>query len=276
MNCFEILKTVLDEAYSEIEGSDPAKDKRIRDELERLSGQYKDLTKYAAIDYSDPVTRFAYVYTYVTSHANLVCDRLRSSDHLKTLFKQDVLQVSCIGGGPGSDLLGILKYLHNRNSKLQLTCNVYDRETAWGETWAGLFQKVDSGVQVLPSFNVFDVVEANSWKKFRKYLNSDLFTMVYFMSEVYGLKARATDYFAHLFGEARRGALFLYIDNRHSDFTDWFDDLASTHGLELLTEDEGKYKLPYDEDKASLMPYYSKFRDPKLTANIAWRVAKKW
>ncbi|HVG60364.1 MAG TPA: hypothetical protein VNA24_17535, partial [Hyalangium sp.] len=63
MNCFELLKSVLDDAYLEIPGRDTEKDRRISIELERLSSKYKDLTSYAAIDYSDPVTRFAYVYS---------------------------------------------------------------------------------------------------------------------------------------------------------------------------------------------------------------------
>jgi len=275
MNCFELLKTVLDDAYLEIKGSEEEKDERISAELSRLSSQYRDLTKQSIIDYSDPVTRFAYAYSYVTSHANLVCDRIRNSTHLKTLFERDTIQVSCIGGGPGSDLLGILKYLHKRTSKLQLTCNVFDRETAWGETWAGLFQKVDSGVKVLPSFNVFNVIDPTSWQKFRRYLNSDLFTMVYFMSEVYGLKTQANDYFSHLLAEARQGATFIYIDNRHSEFTNWFDTLAKKHGLDTLDKSEGTYILPRAEEKKTLEPYYSKFRDPKIKANITWRIAQK-
>lgn len=279
MNCFELLKRVLDDAYAEIPGTEKNKDEQIATELGRLSDLYKDLRQYKDIDYSKAVTRFAYVYSYVTCHANLVYQLTSRSKLLRDLFKSERVQVACIGGGPGSDLIGLLKFLEERRSEITLSCMIYDRETAWGETWAGLLEEVDSGVNVLPAFMPFDVVKENTWTKFRKYLSSDLFTMIYFMSEVYGLKDNADAYFAHLMGYAKPGALFLFVDNRRSGlgraFSEWFDELAGKYGLELLEVDEGSIGLPYDEEKKELGVYFKKFRSPKLTADIAWRVARK-
>jgi hypothetical protein len=73
MNCFQIIKSVLDEAYEEIQGNEAEKDQLISDALEYLRVEYSKLIDGVDIDYSHPVTRFAYIYTYVTSHANIVC-----------------------------------------------------------------------------------------------------------------------------------------------------------------------------------------------------------
>jgi hypothetical protein len=281
LNCFELLRRVLDDAYSEIPAdSGRERDALISTELRRLSTTYKDLREYKGVDYSNPVTRFAYVYAYVTSHANIVYQLVQRSAALRRLLKQERIQVTCIGGGPGSDLLGLIKYLESRDQQITVTCNIYDRETAWGETWAGLFEKVDSDeVKVLHAFNSFDVTDADSYLKFRKYLSSDLFTMIYFMSEVYGLKREANPYFAHLMDNAKAGALFLFVDNSRSGsttgFSDWFDKLAAAHGLEILEGDSERIGMPYEEEKRELGEYYQKFRDPKLTADVAWRVARK-
>jgi hypothetical protein len=144
LNCFQILHEVLDEAYAEIDGTEQEKDNAIKRELERLSQKYLDLRTYAEIDYSRPVTRFAYVYAYVSSHANLVYQIIPRSSALTELFKEETISVTCVGGGPGSDLLGILKYLESRKRKTQLNCQTYDAVTAWGETWEGLFENVDT------------------------------------------------------------------------------------------------------------------------------------
>ena len=285
MRCFELLKKVLDDAYGEIPGPEAAKDKTITKELERLAQKYRDLTVYANVDYSDPVTRFAYVRTYVTSHANLVYQLISRSRALQECLQSEHVQVSCIGGGPGSDLLGIIKYLEKSGSEISLTCNIFDGETGWGETWSGLFEKVDSGLHVVHAFNSFDVVEKKSWSKFRKYLSSDLFTMIYFMSEIYGLKSEAEPYFDHLMSNAKSGALFLFVDNRRSDnnpkkpgrlFSEWFENLADRHELTILQSADEAIGLPRDEEKTEMGIYIHKFaRTPKLTADIAWRVAVK-
>jgi hypothetical protein len=73
MNCFQIIKSVLDEAYSQIPGDEVSKDNDIKEAIKYLRKEYTNLLNSNNITYSDPITRFAYIYTYVTSHANLVC-----------------------------------------------------------------------------------------------------------------------------------------------------------------------------------------------------------
>lgn len=280
MNFFQLIKKVLDDAWAEIEGTKKEKFAAINAELERLSPLYLKLAKkYQNIDYSHPVTRFAYLYAYVVSHAHLVHERISLSKPLRDLFTQKRVMVSCVGGGPGSELLGILKHLEYQQSKKDhcetLVCHMYDKETAWGETWAGLFEHVESGVNVLPAFNSFDVTDEKSWKKFAKFLQSDLFTMIYFMSEVHGLKNKAEPFFDYLFQGAKSGALFLFIDNRSDEFYDWFDSLAKRHRLKILESASDLRKIPSYEEKTDLKEYFENLRSPKLEANIAWRVARK-
>lgn len=43
MNCFQIIKSVLDEAYNEIEGNETEKDQLISEGLEYLRNQYSKL-----------------------------------------------------------------------------------------------------------------------------------------------------------------------------------------------------------------------------------------
>ena len=54
MNCFKIIKSVLDEAYVQIPGDEAKKDEVINDALEYLRGEYSQLSQECNIDYSDP------------------------------------------------------------------------------------------------------------------------------------------------------------------------------------------------------------------------------
>jgi hypothetical protein len=100
--------------------------------------------------------------------------------------------------------------------------------------------------------------------------------MIYFMSEINSLRDQAEPFFTHLFANAKKGALILYVDNNNKTFYAWFDSLVAAHNWKVLISNEETLGMEdYREEKRDLEPYYSKFQDPKLSANIAYRVCEK-
>lgn len=275
MNCFQIIKSVLDEAYNEIAEDESEKDQQIKDALDHLRTEYRKLSVGHDIKYNHPVTRFAYIYRYVTSHANLVCSLIEQNDELGNIFNHEKVNVACIGGGPGSDFLGILKYLMTNNKSPQVKFQLCDKEKTWAESWNDVDDKVDPKFRISTSYLPLDVTNPDDWKPHTKYFNSDIFTMIYFMSEVYSLRVDSEKYFATLFAQAKPGALFLFIDNNHSEFYGWFDNLAETYNIEIIKKNESNFILPTDEEKSDLGVYLEKFSYPKIRANIAYRIGKK-
>lgn len=275
MNCFQIIKSVLDEAYNQIEGDESEKDQQIKDALEYLTGGYSQLLDGNNVDYSHPITKFAYIYKYVTSHANLVCTVIEQNNNLGNIFKNEKVNVACIGGGPGSDFLGILKYLMVNNKSPQVKFKLCDKDKTWEESWDDVDDKVDPKFRISTSYLPLDITKPDDWKPHTKYYQSDVFTMIYFISEVFALRDLADKYFANLFAQAKPGALFLFIDNNHPEFYNWFDNLAQTYNIEITKKIEGRFNLPFDEDKSDLGVYFDKFSYPKIRANIAYRIGKK-
>jgi hypothetical protein len=275
MNCFKLIKTVLDEAYQAIPGSEAEKDKAIAGALTALSVEYSKLRIKGCLSYADPVRRFAYLYRYTTCHANLVYTVLSKSGVAAKFFKQKELQMAAIGGGPGSDFLGVLKYCTDHGFNPVMKCLLFDRDPAWGESWQDVDSKVDKKIQIKTFFQTFDVTDPNTYMFYVKHFASDVFMLVYFMSEVYALRNKAETYFDALFHNAKQGALFIFIDNNHSDFINWFDGFAAKHGVEILEQATGVVKLPWKEEKTDLGIYAKKFTDPKLKADIAYRLAVK-
>lgn len=280
MNVFQLIKSVLDEIYTRLPGDDARKDANIKKQAEVIREGYENLgTKPISHNYADPATRFAYIYVYVTSHANLVYQLTRKSSALRALLKKEQVNITCIGGGPGSDFLGILKYILKDGTKPppRLKLSLFDKERFWGECWSDVDDKL--GLPISNVFQTFDVTDSETWKHYDKFLSADLFTMIFFMSEIYLLRAKAAPFFTHLFKNAKQGSLLLYVDNRNAKFYGWFDSLVSAHGWKVLMSDQEWLKIEdLSEDKRSLDPYYTKFSEssaPRLTANIAYRVCQK-
>jgi hypothetical protein len=280
MKIFPLIEQVLDELYDQISGSQAEKDEQVNCSIAMLSARYGRLrNKDEPIDYSEPATRLAYIYKYVTCHSNLVYTRISKSRHLRALFENDAVRVACIGGGPGSDFLGILKYCIKNDKHPELKCHLFDREIAWGGSWEDVDDKIsaDNRLHTLTVYQLLNVTEPTSYLVKKKYLaQSDLFTVIYFASEVYCfLRHDADDYFNVLFDGMHTGAQVLYIDNNHSDFTGWVEKKFRKHNLEIMCELEGTQKMPDEEEKRDLGKYYKKFGSPKLEADVACRIALK-
>ncbi len=156
MTLFELVKAALDELYKQGKEKYGAElDDAIKKKISYLSGEYSNLDKAdrKPISYRDPATRFAYVYKYVASHGDYIVQllvELRAKLGGR-IFTSNMARVSCVGGGPGSDIIAVLKYLDehiNTEPVKKLTCYLLDREQAWADTWTELDESLK--VEVAP------------------------------------------------------------------------------------------------------------------------------
>jgi hypothetical protein len=170
---FEIIKETLDRGYKEIEGKD--KDDKIKARLDELSERFNNVLAKGGPDYEDSVTRFAYVFRYATAHADYLDSIIGWSPELRAALKQKRVTISCIGGGPGSDVLGFLKFLLLQKQKPQLTYFILDKEPAWGETWADLDAIVSEELNTSRNYFPVDVTEPASYEKYGRIYQSDIF-----------------------------------------------------------------------------------------------------
>lgn len=280
MNCFQLVRSVLDEIYQEIlaeHGKDT--DELIRQEILKLSSKYKDLLVKNELSYENPITRFAYIYAYTTAHADAVYTFIQDFEALKEIFDADVVNVSCIGGGPGSDFLGILKFITLPPPKpvKKLSCLLCDREQSWREAWVDVDQKVDAAFRLSTVFWELDVTDPETWASTSKLFHADLFTMIYFMSELYESREDARDFFETMVDRAKSGAIFLLIDNNTQAFFTQFDEIAQDRGLDHVSGGgDLEYTLGWEEQADALDLYNKKFnRSPKIQFRIAYRIYRK-
>ena len=287
MTLFGLVKIALDELYAEANkeyGDDT--DKNILKRMQYLSKSYGQLNSKdrEPVDYGDPATRFAYAYKYVAAHGDYVVQLLQKlRNHLNgPIFQGASARVSCIGGGPGSDIIAVLKYLDESAQQepvKKLTCYLLDKEQAWADTWTELDDSLEVGISLNANFQPLDVTKPASWKSQQKFLQADVFTLIYFVSEVRSLdnEGVVSNFFTTIFSEAKSGAMFLYIDNGHNDFNQYFDTQWEAAGLKLLGRGNNERWYPRMSEQASeLAIYKNKFEyDPKIQAWLSYRLLRK-
>lgn len=268
MDLFQFTKNMLDELYDQLPfTSENEKDEAIFYELKTLRKMYPEITNGAIINYSHPITRFAYIYRYVAAHAYTTYALLRDNPELGSLFDMNQISVCSIGGGPGSDLLGILKYIGKNKKSSTVNCRVYDREERWRESLSSVCNRLTS-FSLLPTFRILDAADAETWNKYPELLESNLFTMSFFISELYSRQKQAKNFFIHLFKNAKKLSWFLFVDNSSGYSRQWFDEVVKMHNqsgrydrLQLIKKSENHgFQLEDSEQPKDLEPYYSKFR----------------
>jgi Putative SAM-dependent methyltransferase len=289
MTLFELVKIALDELYAEAQtryGTDV--DARIKAAMEMLKKSYGELTdkNRQPVDYRDPATRFAYVYKYTASHGDYIYQilyNLRGALPDGHIFGVPKPKVSCIGGGPGSDIIGIVRYLDkfkaHESLVTKVTCFLLDKQQAWADTWTEFEDAVATDLQVSAMFQPLDVTDPSSYRYQQKFLNADLFTMSYFLSEVHSLNedGSVSAFLADVFSKAKSGAFFLYVDNGSQVWNDFIDQVQQKAGLKVVLGNTDVYWTPsYDEEKSQLGAYLTKFGEmPKLRSRISYRVFQK-
>ena len=277
---FQLVKTVLDELYAEVKlihGS--GTDAKIIERINYLASAYGQLTNASVPgpNYADATTRFAYVYKYVASHADYVYRLMQRNDVIRECLNKQAPHVTCLGGGPGSELVGVLKFIREEGlvtKKLQI--HLCDKEAAWSDSWSEVGTKLDLDLQLSTNFLELDVTEPATWSKQKKYLQSDLFVLSFFVSEVFKFKDSASGFWTKLFSDMPEGSIVLFVDNDSEKFLTYFDALAFSSKMEVIDKGAEEMIPSHDEQKAELGAYMEKFSvQPRMKAKLAWRILRK-
>lgn len=281
MKLMQLVKKVLDEAYGEIEYLGD-RDAAIRGEIDEMIKEYREGLVddgQPAIDYSGDARRFAYLYKYTVAHADYIMQLIGLTKAIQHVLsrKEGITRVACLGGGPGSDFLGILKWmLKNNVDGVTLHCELYDKEPAWANTWSDvvpLLGSVPFGFST--AFMPMDVTQPATWEHYRKLDKADLYTLSYFVSEVWKFRTQAEAFFSYCFSRMKPGSHILFVDNDAECFTAWFDALTARHNLETVFTGSTELAFSNEEEKNDLGEHFSKFGWPKRKSRAAYRVLLK-
>lgn len=139
----DILDAVLDlyAAFEKIKLLGKSKEEiksSCRQRMTMMSGIYRnDLrTESARIDFSDVFSQWSYMYVYMLRHIHLVCHALDITAGEGILTDREARRsptVCMVGGGPGTDVLGLSVHLlkHGLITPLTSGVHVLDKCTKW-------------------------------------------------------------------------------------------------------------------------------------------------
>ena len=283
LSCFEIVGKTLNGLYFEL--SEETRDDEIKAALVNLREGYQCLKWGGTIDYSGLATQFAYLYCYATAHANVIYDLIGETQELNSLFDEEQVRISCLGGGSGIELLGIKKFIQKFGKSTKLTCNIYDKEVACYNTLYSLSQNFDSSFSHESEFRTLDVFDSRTWNKSTENHKVDLYVMSFFLSEVYSRKKNAEKFFLDLFGEIKEDAYILFVDNISVESHIWFDKMVEKYNCYeqdyidiIFTRDKREFRLEHSEQARDLCSHYTNFREtghPRTKTCANYRICRK-
>ncbi len=271
----EIIDGVLQKLYNEIktvhgENADDV----INERFTYLSKRYKNLVSgeesSITVDYSDPVTQFAYVYRYVTAYSDYIYQIIKNIKKVSSIFDDSPVKIALLGGGPGSDLLGVLKYLIRDNKNTNIFAQIFDKEKNWDNLWADLGLRIcyQSEMKLFSSSRTINVTDPNTWSGYTGVPEIKLFTMSYFLSEIYMIRDESKEFFNFITNNAMVGSYFLSIDFYNKRVNSWVEEVFSNSCFKQVAKIDGIVNMCDDEYAKFNREFYNKFGARKVQANV--------
>lgn len=252
---FKAVKTLLDKSidrYATRKGID------VEDVHDEIAEYFAVMAKEhreddPSIPYDNPLCRLAYLYKHVPANACLFERSLRSLDSAKEVVKSrksSRLRICAVGGGPGSELLGLAKYFIKRagaGAPSRLDFVLLDAVPEWSETWSMLAEEVEAQMAkaaedewtppvVSPQFLPMNVVDKKSYSGMAwRFENIDLVVFNYLISENLSHLPKVEGMLRELASCSSDDAVFMFIDRReHTErINTWLKSNLASCDLEL-------------------------------------------
>jgi hypothetical protein len=140
------------------------------------------------VDYSGLPTQAAYVFMYAIGRAEFTYQLLKRfrQKHGKPLFAKNALNVTSIGGGPASELVGLIRYLDDPVSGedvVEILYDVIDKEGEWNSVAELVVGAIPTGIEITATFYQADLADPAGVKE-RSVEYDDLVMMSFFISEI--------------------------------------------------------------------------------------------
>lgn len=273
-----------DDAYAE-----------VINHLQNNAGEWRARRK-PNIPYDDPLCRIAYLYGIVPANANLIELIFERDPELSDYFDQihednDKVCICAFGGGPGTELLGLTKWIEKRelDYQIELEFLLVDQVNEWIDSWRAINRQIDERfkqeigrvkndwpLRISGIFNRVDMTDTASFGNLGTVFNQDIFILSYVVSEVFDDTDQLADFTTAIVRHAPQGAKFLFIDRNEPRWRKAVANLAADAGITLSTVNYTQTNMSADENRTDLGEIYEDVgRDPRVTWNAFWVVGTK-
>lgn len=243
------------------------------------------------IAYDDPLCRFAYLYCHTAANAAIFELFLRrhqpTADYLlQKLNEAEELRICAFGGGPGTELLALTKFLTARSGQLtghgDVNFTLIDNTPEWAESWNALHQAIKANFTaqfgprrgwpftVSKMFQPFDMTRVEQFANLPQLFTQDVYVMNYVVSEIFDEYQSLAAVAQTMVQNAPVGARFLIVDRNQNQVVANCRYLLQQAGLVEEHFLESSTNMDGDEQASDLDPYKSHVTwDPR----VSWRGA---
>lgn len=169
-------------------------------------------------DYGPNIKKFCYLYKYTVSHGYYIYSSLkRLRPKIKpSIFSRNPTQIACIGGGPGTEIVGLCRYFREveaENLGNPVVITVFDKEAGWAEACQRVLACVSPGLNVTLKFVQFDATDKSTYDSI-DFSGFHLVMANFFASEIRKAKIIQTSkaFWKHMFASMGAGKIFLAVD----------------------------------------------------------------
>ena len=244
-NLFQLIGEALPELLDRVRSyNDEHRWSQVRKSLRLISDVYKTQMhdNEIRIDWRFPVFQCAYVFLYFVKHSHLVYEAMSyNHHHFEPVWRQlRDIQVCSIGGGPGSDIAGVIAFLEGTTFGVALQCSVLDLYPQWEYSWNAIFRNLPSRLSRIDvGYHRFNLLDINSLTvdNLHRINTADLITFVKSFSTVSTESSVYCRVLPLIMKVIKQGGFVLFIDNSAADsHNKIFMRIALECGLRVLHE----------------------------------------
>lgn len=203
-------------------------------------------------DYGPNIKKFCYLYKYSVAHGYYIFSVLkRLGPKIKpAIFSRSPTKIACIGGGPGTEIIGLCRYLRDSepgNIKNPIEITIYDKELTWQDSCKIITSCAGVGIQIDLKFIQFDATDVGSYQN----LDFSKFHMVmanFFISEIRKAKivGATARFWKHLFASMGSGKVFIALDFADTDGFGWkhLNGILPINHVVVLSDETLKMSCP--------------------------------
>ncbi len=248
------------------------------------------------IHYENPLCRIAYLYGIAPVNANLIEYIFRTDAELNSYVEQLQTQhgkvdICVFGGGPGTELLGLTKWIVNRDVGYSFWLNylLLDRVAEWVDSWQGMSRQIDTRfinnfgnnrstwpIVSNGNFLPIDFTNLSNYANLGNVFGQNLYIISYVISEIFSDFSDFENLLKHILDTAPQNAKFLFIDRKGNRWKNEIVKIVNNLGLSLSKFKDTQGSMDRDEQKTDLGQIYTDVRrDPRVTWDAFWVVATK-
>lgn len=230
---------------------------RLENRRAKLEGAYATLYEQDRdpISYSSMSAQTAYVFAYAPARAEYTRQYLHR--HRKALgirlFAGTKINLVSFGGGPASELVGVVRYIEESNEVVeQINYVVYDKDGDWAEVARMIVDDLDTNIEITMTYEEVDAASRSKMSDV-DVSQVDLIIFSYIMSELarLGRRDQIAENFRLLLKEMKVGSKILFIDNLHPIFIKYFYSCKIVRGLVQKNDDSDPVDCDFSNPPAT-------------------------